>query len=129
MEESIYNDPGNYELIELLYLAREAAAFDQTAYIAALFAYLVADYFVGNNLSRFQVITVSGLYTMYMLFSLTTLHYQLEQVREIMSILDPSGRDFVIEVFIGMFFFGLIMSLVFMYEIRTRKGTEVDEST
>ena len=126
--QSIYADPENFGLIELLYLARDAAATDLTTFITCLFAYLVVAYFVGKDLTRFQLLTVSGLYVLYMLFNLQAMYYQLLQIQEMNSVLVGSAPDAAPEVYMGLMLFTLLMSLAFMVETRIRNRGSKNES-
>ena len=51
-----------YEYIDAMATLRDSAGFHAMNYVAILFGYLVAGYFAGHVLSRFQAIAVTTLY-------------------------------------------------------------------
>ena len=58
----------HFELLESYYLARSILNSDVTAFMTMLFAYVTVAYFVSAKLTRFQAITISGLYSFFALY-------------------------------------------------------------
>ena len=51
-----------YEYIDAMVSLRDSVGFHAMNYVSILFAYLIAGYFAGHKLSRFQVLTVTAFY-------------------------------------------------------------------
>lgn len=56
------------DYIELLLLARQAGAGSAMNFVALVFAYFVMVYFVGTRLTKFQILLVTTVYTIFLIF-------------------------------------------------------------
>ena len=101
-------------------------AFSQ--YVTFTFAYITAAYFVGNKLSRFQVLAASGLYLFAAVFAfgnaVTDLQWWTKAV-EHTGELTPEGiasdTGFWITSSASLMMLGIIVSLYFMWNVRHPK--------
>ena len=67
MEESIFSEMSNYEVVQLILTYRAAVVDDLTLFISILFGFLVVSYLVGAKLSRVHFV---GLCVVYSTFAL-----------------------------------------------------------
>ncbi len=127
MDRNIYQDMDQAELIQTMYLMREAASMDVAMYMTAFFAYVATAYFVGKRLSIFQLIVVSIMYVAFMVFNIMGINFLLTQFNLISGIIWPETAGFDTgTAFLTILILGLILSLGFMIEVRLR-GTEEPE--
>lgn len=121
------------EIAELVAAYWDIAVNSFTVYITFTFAYLATAYFVGANLTRFQALTVSGMYigcAASAILSMTAAMQawsvyktsattKLDQV----SLLSETFWLFYMPLLTAA---GIVVSLYFMYELRLRaiSGTE-----
>ena len=96
-------------------------------YLTFTFAYLTAAYIVGANLSKYQVIVVSVLYTagatISLLACINNLQFYtllLNQSEELRSAITFSG-DFWTYYIAPLFMIGMLVSLSFMWNVRHTK--------
>lgn len=122
------------EYLELIELGNEAAGAHSMNAIAVLTAYLVAAYFVGRQLTRFQSIAVTGLYSVFYFFTVIatfitlerTLLYQREfsiehpEVSEKFVTLQFDGMQFVV---IFILLLAWVVSVGFMRSARNEQST------
>ena len=123
-----------YELIDAYQSVEASWQGAVSIYISILFAYLATAYFVGEKLTRSQVVIVTGLYSLFSLFMLRMLATVLIRMTQLgTEILELSperavagsrmiGTGLVIwgSVFIGSY----VAGLVFMFQLRrnAKKG-------
>jgi len=116
------------EAFEMTLLAASNATDAFAQYITFTFAYITAAYFVGNQLSRFQVLAASGLYLFAALFafgnSVTDIQWMAKAV-EHTGDLAPEGiasnTDFWFTSAGSLMMLGILISLYFMWNVRNRK--------
>ena len=113
-----------FELLEYLYMARDAAAVDLTSYMTGLFAFLVTAHFIGDKLSRFQIGAVLFIYSLYMMFAFQSLYIQLENVMMVVKILrlDENVNAAPQEIFYGLLITAWVISIGFLVEIRMKSN-------
>jgi hypothetical protein len=58
----------HYELLEIYYLALSSLVSNVTIFMTILFAYVSVAYFMRAKLTRFQAITISSLYSFFILY-------------------------------------------------------------
>lgn len=122
------------EYLELIEMGNAAAGNHSMNSVAVLSAYLVAAYLMGRNLSRFQYIALTGLYSVFYFFTVISTFITIER-----SLLYQ--REFAIEYpeeatkFVGLQFDGMqylvvfvlvaawIVSILFMRSIRNGSDT------
>ncbi len=61
----IYGTMTTYEVVDLYYTARDSTVMVTTTFMSALFAYLAVAHFVSERLTRFQVVAISSIYTLF----------------------------------------------------------------
>ncbi len=117
-----------YEALEALYTVRATTSSDAMSFVTMLFAYLAAAYVVGPNLSRFQVWTITILYTMFITMPingvLAGLH-DIGQMTQPFRDAPPARSDWVRYGYVAVLWLGWLVSLIFMYQTRraARKAT------
>ena len=94
-------------------------------YISFTFAYLMTAYFVGNKLTRFQVIATTGLYVIAAGFMALVM---IAWTQALFAITDATAtaldtvlfiqRGYWVETFSILLSSGLLMSLYFMWDVR-----------
>jgi len=94
-------------------------------WITLTFAYLTVSYFVGKSLSRFQCMTVSGLYLLSgAMFAVTTLVHTRawlllrERQNSVYDDVAAATLPGWMEIATLFFILGMIISLYFMYNVR-----------
>ena len=112
----------NFELVEHLYLARDAAATDLTVFMTALFAFLVTAYFAGNSLSRMQIGMAVFIYSLFEGITLFSLSTQLETTGVLVSKLAivPGGDETTRYAFLTLLTVSWVVSIAFLIEIRLK---------
>ncbi len=99
-------------MIEAVYAIRQAGAADATAFFTTLSAYLAVSYLVGDKLSRFQLWTISILYTVYLYFPIVATQTAVNDLARFGAA--PPGSEFLWAVLIVMW----LVSIVFMVQKR-----------
>ncbi len=101
-----------YEIIEATYAIRQTGATDVSSFFTVLSAYLVVAYLVGDKLSKFQVWSISGLYTVYLYFPIAAAQIAVSDL----ALLDalPPGAQYLRFVLVLMW----LVSIVFMIQKR-----------
>ena len=116
------------EAFEMALIAASNATDAFAQYITFTFAYITAAYFVGNQLSPFQVLAASGLYLFAALFafgnSVTDIQWMAKAVEHTGN-LAPEGiasnMDFWSASAGGLMMLGIFVSLYFMWNVRHPK--------
>lgn len=116
------------EAFELMLMSSSNATNAFSQYITFTFAYITAAYFVGSQLSRFQVLAASGLYLFAAIFAmgnaLTDLQWADEAVERTGG-LAPEGiasnMDFWFMSAGILMTIGIFVSLYFMWNVRQPK--------
>ena len=101
-----------YEVIEATYAIRQAGAADVTSFFTVLSAYLVVAYLVGDKLSKFQLWTISGLYTLYLYFPIAATQIAVVDLAQLGAL--PPGAQYLTYVLVLMW----LVSVVFMIQKR-----------
>ncbi len=111
-----------FEIIEFIYLAREAAGSDLTNFMSVLFAFLAATFIVGDKVSRFQLWSVLFLYSVFMNFSIASLNYELTQLSIGVYALTGDEPDSTVTIFTGLLVFCWLLSIGFLVDKRLRSA-------
>ena len=101
-----------YEVIEATYAIRQAGAADVTSFFTVLSAYLVVAYLVGDKLSKFQLWTISGLYTLYLYYPIAATQIDVVDLAQLDAL--PLGAQYLTFVLVLMW----LVSVVFMIQKR-----------
>jgi predicted permease len=112
-----------FEIIEFLFLTRDAAATDLTTFMSVLFAFLVAAYIAGDKLTRFQLGTILFVYSLFMVITLQSLYIQLEQTFQAayaLSLDTPDNVVFTNDIFVGLLGLCWVLSIGFLIETRIK---------
>ena len=121
-----------YEYLDIITSMRDSVGFHAMNYIAILFAYLIASYFAGHMLSRFQAGAVTVFYLILCPlpgiaawealkeFSTLVLEYQTKfKSDEPVPLFVQYGPDLWIFAFVGT----LSLSIIFMIQARASKNS------
>jgi hypothetical protein len=123
-----------YEYIDAMATLRDSVGFHAMNYIAILFAYLVAGYFAGQALSRFQAIAVTTLYIILCpMPGIAAYDAALEYSQLALEFQGKFRPDEQLHFWIQYFYGGwlvvfpatLILSIVFMVQSRLSGGKRV----
>jgi hypothetical protein len=101
-----------YEIIEATYAIRQAGATDVSSFFTVLSAYLVVAYLVGDKLSKFQLWSITGLYTLYLYFPIAATHIAVADLAQLDAV--PPGAEYLRFVLVLMW----LVSIVFMIQKR-----------
>jgi predicted permease len=71
------------EYLELIIMAKELAGTNGQSFVAALFAYLILIHFVGSDLNRVQVWTISIIYSGYCALTILALYQNIDLVLDL----------------------------------------------
>ena len=121
------------EIAELVALYWDIAVNSFTIYISFTFAYLATAYFVGANLTRFQVLAASSMYLFSAISGILSMTAAI-QAWSAYKASTPTRLDEVYflsetlwQVYIPLLTSaGVIMSLYFMYDLRRRAGLTLE---
>jgi len=117
-----------YELIDAYQSVEASWQGAVSIYISIVFAFLATAYFVGEKLTRPQIIIVTGLYTLFSLFMLqmlATLLRRMTQLGTDITVISP-GRAFAddsnlgvgLVMWVGVFLSAYVAGLIFMFQLR-----------
>lgn len=122
-----------FELRELGQIVFGNALAAQSLYISALFAYLVVAYLAGARLSKSQVATVTGIFSLFcilLLFSIFTLSDGLRGIgQELMSINSELMMRVAVPRIVpfavtAVYACGYLAALIFMVQIRRKARSD-----
>lgn len=74
-----------YEYIDLIFTGRDSVGFHGMNFLAFLFGYLAATYFVGSKLSMFQAISLTVFYTICVPFPLMGMYESAKDLTEVIA--------------------------------------------
>ena len=116
-----------YEVLELISTYREEGGFHVMNFAAAMFGYVAAAYFVGKSLTRFQTISITILYSLFVPGPMAACYEATVSMRTLSSTyadqyataVSASGLDNFAPIIVpGTIIIGWIISIVFMYQVR-----------
>ncbi len=116
-----YSDLSKFELLELFYTVSGNVTDNITVLITTLFAYLALSYIAGKDLSRFQVYSISTIYSVFVLFMIGGIARDSDTVSNIAYVLyriDSSNDQIILSL---VLLIGWLLSLVFMAQTRRAK--------
>ena len=114
----IYNNLSDFELLELTYLIRSDIYFNLSIFMTALFGYIAVAHIVAKSLSRFQLLSISSIYTLLITIELIAMN---SAVRAMGRLLEAQGSNpFPIYQYalIGLFIVAWVISIIYMIEAR-----------
>ena len=119
--ENIFTELSRYELLELFYTISGNVTNNITVLITALSAYLALAYIAGKDLSKFQVYTISVIYSAFVLFMIGGISRDSQTLSYITTVLfDIDARaDSVILTIVLLL--GWLLSIVFMVQTRRER--------
>lgn len=118
---NLYSGMTNFELSDLQLNMISNATNIFAIYISLLFAYLALAYIEGKNLSRFQLMTISGVYSVAQGILGYTVFDILKNLNAINLVLLEESYTAATYSYIAILVIAWIVSLVFM--VQTRKST------
>ena len=116
-----------YEVLDLLSTYRSEGAYHVMNFAAAMFAYVVAAYFVGKKLSLFQTIAITVLFCLFVPGPILGVHESVSAVTYLVQTygiefesIDATSKiaAFAPTVVPGTILLGWIISIAFMYQVR-----------
>ena len=114
-----------YEIIDAMGTFQGLAQGGLMNYFSILSAYLVVAYFAGTNLSRYQAVTVTGLYLVMQIFVTWGIFMYFNATRLLAETVDVGGWEPppIKPIYIAgpLLIFGIIAGLKFMWDIRHPK--------
>jgi len=114
-----YRQLSTFEQLELYYMARDAVGIDVTIFVTMVFAYITVAYLVGKKLNRFQVTSVSVLYSLFAIFNLDAIYTETGVVVLVSHLLYGVPVDGIARPgFIALLALVWLFSLFFMYQAR-----------
>ena len=113
----------NFEVVQIFYMAREAASGDMSFLVTILSAYLVAVFLAAKRLSRFQILTITAIYTA--TFFYTSLGYYFAYSAVLSAGEQLSGQPIPAwsNGIIAVIFVAWLVSIVFMVHARREGDT------
>lgn len=120
--ENIFTELSRYELLELFYTISGNVTNNITVLITALSAYLALAYIAGKDLSKFQVYSISVIYSAFVLFMIGGISRDSQTLSYITTVLfdiNASADSIILTIVLLM---GWLLSIVFMVQTRKEKG-------
>lgn len=121
-----------YQVLELISLYRSEGAQHVMHFVSVLFAYVIAAYFTGSKLSRFQTTAITVLYALFSPGPIGGVYEASNGVRDLHTLYgagipvstSSSGViGFMPELAAATLIIGWIISLAFMYQIRRTQSS------
>ncbi len=117
-----FSDLSKYELLELFYTISGNVTNNITVFITALSAYLALAYIAGKDLTRFQVYSISTIYSAFVLFMIGGISRDSQTMFLITSELFDINTSIDSLILTVVLLLGWLLSIVFMGQ--TRKVTK-----
>lgn len=119
----IYANMSSYKVAGLYYTVRDSAVTVTTTFMSALFAYLALVHFAANSLSKFQVIAVSAIYSVFTFSLLTGVYSSMITLGNIDFVLNGDSGPIAAAVTYGfpvLLIASWVISILFMYQERKK---------
>lgn len=119
----LYSEMTNYELIDLFYTVGGNITDNITVLITTLFAYLALAYIAGKKLSKFQVASITTIYSAFIIFMIGGIYRDSSYSSNIALALfqiDTSRDGVMLAVVLIL---AWLLSIVFMIQTRRAKET------
>lgn len=123
---NLYSTMTSFELsdLQLNMIANATNIF--AIYISLLFAYLALAYIEGKNLSRFQLITISSVYSVAQGILGYTVFDMLKNLNAINLVMLDESYSVATFSYIAVLIIAWIVSLIFMFQTRRANTTDPD---
>ena len=119
----MYEGLTRFELWEIFYMAREAASSDITFLVTILSAYLAVAFIAAKRLSKFQLVSISVIYSGSYFYSCVSFSTAYNTVFEIMGILTGLVVPAWINGFYVILLITWVISILFMIQARREKDS------
>ncbi|NKB33917.1 MAG: hypothetical protein GKR91_12535 [Pseudomonadales bacterium] len=118
-----YEGLSNFELISLIHSSQTLSIAFFSVFITILFAYLVVAYFAAKRLSKFQMITVSALYSFAIFFTVIGIYDSTRNIDLIEQVLTEASYEpsIVNSGFNILLIIAWVVSIVFFVQARRAK--------
>ena len=118
----IYNNLSDFELLELTYLIRSDIYFNLSIFMTALFGYIVIAHIAARSLTKFQLLSISSIYTLLIAVELIAMNSAVRAMGRVLEA--QGGNPFPIYQFalVGLFLVAWIISIIYMIEARKNSG-------
>ena len=119
----LYSELSKYELIDLFYTISGNVTDNLTIVITTLFAYLALAHIAGKTLSKFQVSSITTIYSAFVLFMIGGIHRDSRSVSDIAYVLfqlDTHSDGVILAVVLIV---SWLLSIVFMAQLRRADDT------
>lgn len=110
-----------YEIQDLIWSITAVNYAGLGIHISVLSAYLIVAYAVGKHLSKFQLVSISLIYSAFLLIGIQTLYINYFSIERLISLGGGSGNRLFVYTILTVLVFSWVLSLVFMYEQRRSK--------
>ena len=118
-----YRSMTNFELTEVALSYNSAILEQATVFISVLSAYLIAAYLVGTKLDRFQLLSITIIYSLFNAFLIFGFFSISSGMIHVVYVL--SGTDITVTNYGtgALYFVAWVLSIFFMIKIRSAKDT------
>ena len=117
----VYSELSTFELLELYYLAREAVGVDVTVFVTLVFGFLTVTYLVGSKLNRFEAISISVLYSFFLIFNVYAISKETGTIVIVSHLLYDAPLSASIRAgFVSMLTIVWLFSLFYLYQIKKK---------
>ena len=113
-------DMSSYEMMALQDSSTANLTQGYAIFLSVLFAYLAVAYIVGDQLSKFQVWVVTGIYSAFILLFVGGLYDNALHVARLNKIIYDVDYTAGVSAIIALLFASWVMSLVFMVNARSK---------
>jgi hypothetical protein len=120
---NFYSDMSNYELHDAIYTAASLVIGLYTLSLTVISAYLVVAYLAGRQLTKFQLLSISIIYSVFLLILIMLIFGQLGVIGNLLAV-KGSGYDIWRQSVVPLLFLAAwILSLLFMNHSRNQGDT------
>ena len=110
-----------YELIEFYYLVRNGLISDVTIFMSILFAYITVAYLVSAKLTKFQAITISSLYSLFILYMVSSAYSSSQMLSTIGFAISEVDSSWEPVMLVTLLLVAWVFSIILFIQAR-RKG-------
>ena len=123
---NIYSTLTNFEILELTYLIRSDIYFNLSIFMTALFGYIAVAHIAAKSLSRFQLWSISSIYTLLITVELVAMSSAVRAMGELLEAQGSSPLPIYQYALVGLFLVAWVISIVYMSEARKRDNSKSD---
>ena len=114
----IYSDLSNFELLELTYLIRSDIYFNLSIFMTALFGYIAVAHIAAKSLSKFQLYSITGIYTLLIVVELIAMSSAVRAMGRVIEAQGNNPLPIYQYALVGLFLVAWIISMIYMVEAR-----------